>query len=107
MKDEKVSKCKKCKKTATRVFTVPQANIDTKINPNDINALVEKTGKMKGTIGDLWDASKEYSEMRAKQTKDGVDPIKKKALKNYAKVRKGKEYKDPKKRTDGSTKFNF
>lgn len=107
MKENKVSKCEKCKKTGQRVFTVPQANIDTKVDHNDIKALTAKTGAMKGTVGDLWDKAAEMSDKRAKDSKDGIDPIKKKTLKEYAKKRKGKEYKDTSKRKDSGLSFTI
>lgn len=58
------------------------------IDPHSSKAFVEKTGRMNGTIGEMWDYSKEQSEKRAAQT--GEDPIKKKYLENYSKARKGK-----------------
>ncbi len=98
MKEDKKSKCPKCKKVGNRVFTVPTTSIDTKIDPSDLKKMAEKTGNMKGTVGDLWDKAEELSKERAARSKDGVDPIKKKTLKDYAKKRKGKEYKDTRER---------
>lgn len=72
----------------TRVFTVPQAAICTKIdywNPKDF---VEKTAAKKGTVGDLWDQAREASDKRAKEA--GKDPIKEKYYDDYAKKRGGK-----------------
>ncbi len=74
-----------------RVFTLPFASVDTQINPNSVNDFVEKTGKKKGSVGDLWDCSRELSEKRAKQN-NGVDPVKKKHFDNYAKSRHGREH---------------
>ena len=48
---------------------------------------------MKGSMGDMWDYSKELSEKR-KEITGTVDPIRKKAEKNYSKKRKGMEYKE-------------
>lgn len=58
------------------------------IDPHSAKQFVEKTGQMKGgTIGQMWDYSKEQSEKRA--AKMGEDPVKKKYLKNYSKARRG------------------
>lgn len=95
MKDEKKSKCPKCKKIGNRIFTSPQANIDTKVDPWDINKAVEKTGKSKDTLGALWDRAKEMSEKRGGEE---ADPLYKKATDKYAKQRKGKQYRQPRKK---------
>ena len=73
-----------------RIFTVPQAATDTNINPLDAKDFAEKTGKKKGTYGDLLDQSKEASEKR--KQKIGIDPIKKEYWDNYAKIRNGKRH---------------
>lgn len=73
-----------------RIFTVPQASIDTKVDPYSKKDFKEKICNKKGTIGDLWDASAEMSEKRA--AKDGKDAIKEKALDNYAKERQGRRH---------------
>lgn len=75
-----------------RVFTVPNAAIDSEIDPNSAQQFVEKTGKMKGTLGEIWDYSKELSEKRAKSS--GVDPVREKAEASYSKKRKGIKYKE-------------
>jgi len=75
-----------------RVFTVPNASIDSEIDPNSSTQFVEKTGKMKGTLGEIWDYSKELSEKRSKTY--GEDPIKKKAEEAYSKKRRGMKYKE-------------
>ena len=51
---------------------------------------VEKTRNKSGTIGDLWDMSKELSEKRKK--KHGKDPILQKYYKNYSKERNGMKH---------------
>ena len=72
-----------------RLFTMPQAAFGTKpIDPFSKKAFLEKTGAMKGTVGDLWDASKELSERRAEKT-GGVDPVKEVYYDQYAKARRG------------------
>jgi len=75
-----------------RVFTVPNAAIDSEIDPNSAQQFVEKTGKMKGTLGEIWDYSKELSEKRAKSS--GVDPVRQQAEASYSKKRKGIKYKE-------------
>tara|TARA_R100000008_G_C3583597_1_gene170425 strand:+ start:331 stop:672 length:342 start_codon:yes stop_codon:yes gene_type:complete len=70
-----------------RVYTIPNASIDTKIDPNSPKEFREKA---KGTIGELWDQSKELSEKREKQ--QGEDPVKKKFFSDYAKERKGAKH---------------
>lgn len=75
-----------------RVFTVPNASVDSQINPDSATQFIEKTGKMKGTMGEIWDYSKELSDKRAKI--HGEDPVKRKAEKAYSKKRKGMKYKE-------------
>ena len=45
-----------------RVYFSPQFNTQGKIDAFDNKKFVDKTGKMKGTYGDLMDYSKELSE---------------------------------------------
>lgn len=79
-----------------RVWTVPQASIDTEIDPFSETAFLEKT-KGKGTIGDLQDRAQELSEKRKKIRGDGKDPIAQAGFDAYAKARNGKRHmKDPK-----------
>lgn len=73
-----------------RVFTIPNTVIETEIQ--SAQQFVEKTGKMKGTLGEIWDYSQELSEKRAKQN-GGEDPLRKKAEDSYSKKRKGMKYK--------------
>jgi hypothetical protein len=77
-----------------RVFTVPQVGIDSKINPYDSKAFVEKTGKMKGTLGEIMDASRELSEKRGGEN----DPLKKKYYQDWSGKRKGRDHPDIKKK---------
>ena len=74
-----------------RVFTLPFATIDGKIDPNNPNSFVEKTAKMKGTVGNLFDASKELSDKRAKEH-GGQDPVQKKFFQDYKAKRHGIEH---------------
>jgi hypothetical protein len=74
-----------------RVFTAPQLNTEPKLKANSSSKeFAEYTGKRKGTVGDLWDASKELSEKREKIY--GKDPIKEKYFKSWSKKRKGKKH---------------
>jgi len=52
-----------------RLFTIPQASIDTNIDPRSARDFVEKTGRKKGTIGDLWNTSAECAEKRGEPDK--------------------------------------
>jgi len=71
-----------------RVYTNPQLNTNGSVDPFNSNQFIEKTGKMKGSYGDMLDYSNELSEKRAKG--DGQDPVKEKFYSDYAKERKGK-----------------
>jgi hypothetical protein len=73
-----------------RIFTVPQAQIDGKINCWSVNKFVEKTSKP-DTYGALIERSSELSQKRAEQN-GGVDPIRAKAEKDYSRLRKGRKY---------------
>jgi hypothetical protein len=93
MTDDKVYLGKEGKddpKNWKRVWTKPQAAIDSKnIDPYSAKDFNKATNK-NGTIGDLWDRSREMSMKRA--DKDGVDPVEEKWFDNYAKKRRGKEH---------------
>lgn len=72
-----------------RVFDAPQlacAGLKP-IDPNNAKQFVDKTGSMKGTVGDMWALSAELSEKRA--AKIGKDPIKETFYKNYRRARRG------------------
>jgi hypothetical protein len=75
-----------------RVFTSPNTRFDSEVDPFSEKQFVEKTGKMKGTLGDIWDYSKEMSEKRSKTT--GVDPVREKAEAAYSKKRRGMKHKE-------------
>lgn len=67
-----------------RVFTNPQINANgTKIDPFSQKQFADKTGKMKGTIGDMFDYSAEMS--REREAIAGKDEVKEKYLKDYTK----------------------
>ena len=76
-----------------RVFTVPNMSVDAAADPFSAEQFRQKTKNMKGTMGDMWDYSKELSDKR-KEAMGGTDPIRKKAEKEYSKKRKGMKYKD-------------
>ena len=79
-----------------RIFTIPQASIDTEIDAFSEDSFKKKTAGKRETLGDLMDRSKELSEKR--QSIAGTDPVQNKFFENYSKTRKGKKHtKDPSK----------
>ena len=83
-----------------RVYSVPNASIDTQIDDFSSNEFVNKTKGKGMTMGQLWEESKQASNRREKML--GEDPVKKKYFKNYSKKRSGmKHEKDPAKKTPG------
>lgn len=70
-----------------RVFSKPQAAVNTQINPYSATEFASKSAGKNLTVGDVWDMSAEASNKRA--DKEGVDPVKDKAIKDYAKKCKG------------------
>lgn len=93
----------------SRRWTVPNASVDSisDVDPFDTRKLVEKTGKMKGTIGDLWTASEEASKRR--EDKLGhEDPVRRKYLDNYQKENNRKHFHDrPQKIDAGVATIDF
>ena len=75
-----------------RVFTIPQTNIDTKLNPLSSSDFIKKTKDKKGTLGDLYDLSREASEKRKQLT--GKDEVKEKYFEEYSKKRRGRKHLD-------------
>jgi hypothetical protein len=73
-----------------RVFLVPNASIDSSINPYSQNDFVNKTANKKGTMGDLMDLSAELSAKRASSA--GEDPIKRNFFDDYSKKNNGKKH---------------
>jgi hypothetical protein len=74
----------------SRVFTCPEVNTFDKLGADSTSRqFSDLTGKQKGTMGDLWDRSKELSEKR-KKIYGGEDPVKNKYYKDWSKKRKGK-----------------
>tara|TARA_R110002051_G_scaffold261860_1_gene321802 strand:+ start:846 stop:1214 length:369 start_codon:yes stop_codon:yes gene_type:complete len=87
----------------SRVYTVPNAAIDTRIDPNSPSEFREKA---KGTLGDIWDQSAIASEKRTKQR--GEDPVKKQFFKDYSAKRRGAKHpKDPSRFKKGSEGFSI
>ena len=74
-----------------RVFQVPNASVDSRIDANNPLAFIDATKNKKGTYGDLLDKSNELSEKRAKDH-GGQDPVKEKFLSDYSKKTKGKKH---------------
>lgn len=78
-----------------RIFTVPNASVGavSKIDPFNTKALAEKAGNMKGTMGDMFDMSKEASLQR--EDKIGApDPVKRKFFNDYEKKMGSKHFHD-------------
>ena len=79
-----------------RVWEVPNAQIDSQINPEDKNAYLRKTEYKHLTMGDMMDQGKEMSEIRA-EIHGGEDPVQRKYFNDWSKERKGKKHpSDPK-----------
>lgn len=74
-----------------RVFTVPQACVDSDFDPRNKEEFMRRGAKY-GTLGDLMDKSRELSEKRAE--KEGFDPIKREFFDQYAKTRNGAKHPD-------------
>ena len=82
-----------------RIYHSPNLSTEASINPWDNNDFVNKTKNKKGTLGDMMDTSAELSAKRAEQN-GGVDPIKQKYFKDYAKKRNGTKHHLDKKTID-------
>jgi len=79
-----------------RVWSSPNAAIDTDLNPEDRQGFLRKTESKNITMGDMMDQSAEMSRKRAK-LHGGEDPVQRKYLDDWSKKRKGKKHpKDPK-----------
>lgn len=88
-----------------RIFTIPRAGIDTKINPLSKEDWNRKTENKRGTIGDMMDRSKELSEQREKIM--GKDPLKEKLFEDHRKKYRGKYHpEDPRKQTEAKKAFD-
>mgnify|MGYP003634096200 FL=1 len=67
-----------------RLFTKPYASVDGVLSNVSQSQFLEKTSKMKGTVGDMLDYSAELSEKRS-EANGGTDPLKKKHFADYKK----------------------
>ena len=73
-----------------RVFTIPQAIVDGRIDPCSKTEFLRKTENKKGTLGNLMDTSRELSVKRNQLF--GKDPFKEKFFDDYSKKRWGKQH---------------
>lgn len=92
-----------------RRWTKPNASVDSisSLDPFNTKAYVEKTGKTKGTLGDLWNISKEASERRAEKL-GHEDPVRRKYFDNYEKTHNVKHFYDrPEKIDAGPAVIDF
>lgn len=89
---------KKWKRVASRL----SSNVDTKIDPFSEKDFLKKTAK-KGKMGDLWERSKELSEMR-KNKNGGKDPVAEKFYTEYE--NKYKHAHPEKKKQEAKEKLN-
>ena len=76
-----------------RVFSVPNATIDTQVDPFSPKSFKASTDGKNMTVGNLWDKSKEMSEKRA-QKLGTKDPVKEKYESGAREARKGKQIRD-------------
>jgi hypothetical protein len=74
-----------------RVWTVPNAGIDTNIDPFDKRKFIDKTYQGKVKLGDMWAMSAEMSEKRKQKLGTKADPVKEEYKKQYSKDRQGKK----------------
>lgn len=72
-----------------RVFQVPQANTDTKLDPFKVSDFIKKTNQKSDNIGSLYDRSKEAA-LKRSDLAGGVDPIAVNFRKEYSKKRAGR-----------------
>jgi hypothetical protein len=77
--------------TWRRVWTKPQAAIDTKVDPYSAKDYLKATNRP-GTVGDLWDRSRDMSIAREDKEGVGNDPIQKQFFTDYSKRRKGRKH---------------
>lgn len=75
-----------------RVWTVPNAGIDTNIDPFDKRKFIDKTYQGKVKLGDMWAMSGEMSEKRKQKLGTKTDPVKEKYKKQYSEERQGKKF---------------
>jgi len=90
MKNYELYKGENGKENWQRIYEPTQINMgNSKSDPFNSKKFVEKTGKMKGSYGDLLDYSSELSAKRAEKL--GEDPVKRKHFDSY-KEKTGKKH---------------
>jgi flagellar biosynthesis/type III secretory pathway M-ring protein FliF/YscJ len=69
-----------------RIFTKPNASIQSlsSLDPFNKRDFIDKTGNMKGTVGDMMGLAEEMSAQRSEKT-GTEDPVKRKFFDNYEK----------------------
>lgn len=72
-----------------RVWSIPQAAVNTQINPFSSKDFAAKTESKKDSLGSLWERSKEASEKRKDKLGVKVDPQRQKWYDNWSKQRGG------------------
>lgn len=78
---------KENEKEFERIWQIPRAAKDTRWNSLDSKDFINKTREKKGSLGDLWNKSKELSEIREKEC--GKDFVKEKTREQIRKQRGG------------------
>ena len=73
-----------------RVWVNPNAGVNCKLD-GSVESFMKYTENKKGTMGDIWDASKEASEIR--ESKGDKDKVKEKYFKEYSEKRRGLKHK--------------
>lgn len=78
-----------------RVFYSPNASVDSvsNLDPFNTEAYVEKSGKTKGSMADLYDMSREAS-LKREQKIGAEDPVKRKYFDKYQQKNKVKHFYD-------------
>jgi hypothetical protein len=79
--------------TWNRLYTIPQAASNSKLDPFSTNQFIEKTGKQKGKYRDLIERSQELSDQR-RQITGGEDPVQRGYFNDYEKKTGKKHLKD-------------
>lgn len=75
-----------------RLYSIPQMSVDTQFDPMNPRDFVEKTGKKKGNLGNVFDQSRELSEKREKLI--GKDTVKEQYQADWSKKRGGRKFFD-------------
>ena len=88
--------------TWNRIWTVPNASIDS-TNDGTMEGFMKYTKDKCGSMGDIWDASKEASEKRTQR--EGADSIKEKNQADYSKKRNGLKHPDARPSKNSTLEF--